>query len=91
MPEKIHRNNLSDTAIKNIRELFSSEPKFTLEGICLTDREILTVGRKVVNANITCCRSMGSTEINVISLPTVLHVPVASPRVCSTVVEELRA
>ncbi|XP_065225730.1 E3 ubiquitin-protein ligase listerin [Planococcus citri] len=31
MPEKVHKNNLSDAVVKKIRELFSIEPRFTLE------------------------------------------------------------
>lgn len=32
MPEKIHKNNLSDAVVKKIRELFSTELKLNLEG-----------------------------------------------------------
>lgn len=32
MPEKIHKNNLPDSVVKKIRELFSVEPKFNIQG-----------------------------------------------------------
>ncbi len=32
MPDKVYKNNLSDAAVKKVRELFSIEPKFTIDG-----------------------------------------------------------
>lgn len=32
MPEKVHKNNLPDSVIKKIRELFSEEPEFSIQG-----------------------------------------------------------
>lgn len=42
MPEKIHKNNLSDAVVKKIRELFSTELKLNLEGSALVTFSLIS-------------------------------------------------